>query len=109
MRLLIDQNLPYRAVELLRARGWDAAHVSDVDPSLSDAAILEWATREGRVCVTRDSDFHAILAGSKLTKPSVVRLRIEDLSATETVDLLESVCDLLVEALESGAAVTVTR
>lgn len=67
------------------------------------------AAREGRICVTRDSDFHAILSLSKLRAPSVIRIRIEDLTSAETADLVERVCDLLAEPLNSGAMVTVTR
>lgn len=109
MRILIDQNLPYRTAEVLRAKGWDVVHISDIDPRLSDGAILEIAAREGRICITRDSDFHAILSLSNLGKPSVVRLRIEDLNFSETADLLQRVCRMLAEPLRTGAMVTVTR
>jgi predicted nuclease of predicted toxin-antitoxin system len=49
MRVLIDQNLPFRTATLLRNDGWDAVHVSESDPRLSDREILEWAVREQRV------------------------------------------------------------
>src|SRR5579872_5667728 len=109
MRILIDQNLPYRTAEYLRGKGHDAVHVGEVDPRMSDRRILEWAVREGRVCVTRDADFHAILSLSGMTKPSVVRLRIEDLSATETATLIDRVCELHTEPLGAGAMITLTR
>jgi predicted nuclease of predicted toxin-antitoxin system len=109
MAILIDQNLPIRTAQLLRAHGWDAVHVDEVDSRLTDRAILDWAAREGRICVTRDSDFHAILSVSKLKKPSVIRLRMETLSFADAAEIIERVCSLLAEPLDTGAMVTVTR
>lgn len=109
MRILIDQNLPYRTAEYLRGKGHDAVHVGTVDPRMSDRAILERAAREDRVCVTRDADFHAMLSQSGMTKPSVIRLRIEDLDCEGTADLIDRVCELLAEPLAAGAMVTLTR
>lgn len=88
--------------------GWDAVHVSEVDPRMKDSEILDWATREKRVCATRDSDFHAILAARQATKPSVIRIRIEEITAQTTVDILIQVWSRFEGLLDSGAVVTVT-
>ncbi len=109
MRVLIDQNLPFRTALVLRDDGWDVVHVSESDPRLSDREILAWAAREQRVCVTRDADFHALLASTNATAPSVIRIRIEELTFSELAEILHRVEDRFAEALESGAAVSVTK
>jgi predicted RNase H-like HicB family nuclease len=68
-RLLLDQGVPRSAVSILNAEGWDVVHVGDIGMSKAhDRAILEFAERERRVCVTLDADFHAIGALVTITE-----------------------------------------
>ena len=108
-KVLLDQNLPRRAAPLLRSMGWDAVHVGDVNLArASDQQIIEWALRQERVCVTRDADFHRLLAVSRASKPSVVRIRLEELTFHETAEILIQVWDRFQDDLDRGAVVTVT-
>jgi predicted nuclease of predicted toxin-antitoxin system len=80
MKLLLDQGLPRSTVVHLRKQGIEAAHVGDKGlATASDSTILECGRQEGMVVVTLDADFHALLALSGLTGPSVIRIRIEGL------------------------------
>ena len=89
IRLLLDQGLPRSTATLLQAVGWDVQHVADVGMSCaSDSELLHFARKERRVCVTLDADFHAQLAVSGATGPSVVRIRIEGLRGRALADLL---------------------
>ncbi len=81
MRLLLDQGLPRSTVLPLRNAGIEAAHVGDRGlATASDAKILEVGLEEGRVVVTLDADFHAVLVLSGATGPSVIRIRVEHIS-----------------------------
>ena len=63
MKILLDEGLPRRAAALLRDRGIDAVHVTEIaDASTADDVILEEARKAGRIVVTLDADFHALLA-----------------------------------------------
>ena len=63
MKLLLDQGLPRSAADALREVGIDAVHVGDIDMAAAlDEQIIARAHAEGRVVVTLDADFHAILA-----------------------------------------------
>lgn len=47
MRWLLDQGLPLRAADLLRSRGEDAIHVSEIGMAkTSDELILDLAAKE---------------------------------------------------------------
>ena len=49
MKLLLDQGLPRRSAELLRAQGVDALHTGEIGMAeASDAEILERAHQEDR-------------------------------------------------------------
>ncbi len=76
MRLLVDQNLPPRLASLLSDAGHDAVHVRDLDLAKApDAAILDLAVAEDRTIISADTDFGALLAYGRSTKPSVVLVR----------------------------------
>lgn len=83
MKLLLDQGLPLSAAALLRDANIDTIHVSAIGMSeAEDADIIQRARDEGRVVVTLDADFHALLALDVATTPSVIRIRIERLRLT---------------------------
>jgi hypothetical protein len=52
--------------------------------------------------VTLDADFHAILAVSGASGPSVIRLRLQGLGAPEAVDRVQNVLARLKADLERG-------
>jgi predicted nuclease of predicted toxin-antitoxin system len=82
MKLLLDQGLPRSAVTLLIEAGIDTIHVAEIGLSAAnDTDILQKARDDERVVVTFDADFHALLALSVATSPSVIRIRIERLRA----------------------------
>ncbi len=106
--VVIDQGLPRSAAAVLREAGYDAVHVGEVSMSLaSDREILRKAQVENRVVVTLDGDFHALLALSTASSPSVIRIRIEGLRGEELARLLLLTIPRIESDLESGAVVTI--
>ena len=109
IKMLLDQGLPRTTANLLRERGWDVQHVSERGMSRAeDSAIIALARQEQRMVVTLDADFHALLAVSGATGPSVLRIRMEGLKADQVVSLVERVLALASEELNQGAMITVT-
>ncbi|MDO9189554.1 MAG: DUF5615 family PIN-like protein [Sulfurimicrobium sp.] len=107
---LLDQGLPRSAGVILSQRGWDAVHVGDVGmAAATDVESLGYAKQETRVVVTLDADFHAMLAVSSASAPSVVRIRIERLKGLALADLLEKIWSMAQDDLSRGAMVTVTE
>ena len=97
-----------QAARLLSQSGFDAVHVGDIGHSdASDAAILNKARDEERTVVTLDADFHTIMALSGLTKPSVIRIRIEGLQGEALAKLLQRVIAQCASELDAGAMVLV--
>ncbi|HVQ74649.1 MAG TPA: DUF5615 family PIN-like protein [Candidatus Binatia bacterium] len=89
MKLLLDQGVPHRAAALLREAGVEAVHTAEVGPSTAeDRAIITWCLDNGAVAVTLDADFHAWIALSGATAPSVVRIRMQGLKGPEMAGLL---------------------
>jgi predicted nuclease of predicted toxin-antitoxin system len=108
MKILLDQGTPRSAAALLRQAGFDTVHTSEIGMAESaDREILQRAFVEGRVVVTLDADFHALLALSQARQPSVIRIRMEGLRAEAFSELLQSVVQRCSADLGSGAMVSV--
>ena len=59
MKFIVDAQLPRRLSHEIAALGDDALHTLDLPTGnlTADSAILQFAREEGRVVVTKDSDF----------------------------------------------------
>lgn len=110
MRALVDQCLPYLAAVMLRGAGIDAVHTQEVGlAQASDADILKYAVTAGRFIATLDADFHEILALTRATVPSVLRIRDEHLTDVQVhLEILRVISEFQA-ALLAGAAITSRR
>jgi predicted nuclease of predicted toxin-antitoxin system len=72
----------------------------------TDAEIILAARSSGRVVVTLDGDFHAIMATSGQAAPSVIRIRIEGLKSRAIALLVDDIAARFGKELLSGALVT---
>ena len=108
MRLLLDQGTPRSVAALLRQAGFDVVHTAEIGMAkAADDEILDRASKENRIVVTLDADFHALLALSGASNPSVIRIRVEGLRAEEFSLLLQNVIKRCRNDLETGAMVSV--
>lgn len=108
MRFLADMGVSLRVVEWLRSRRHDVVHLRERGlQRLSDAAIFEKATAEGRVVLTFDLDFGEIVALSGGATTSVIVFRLRNARAGNVIARLERVLSESEDALRSGAVVIV--
>ena len=108
MRLLADMNISPKTVDALQQQGWDIIRVSEVlATDASDEEILGFAREQGRVVITQDLDFSALLALGGHDRPSLITLRLA-ISDPETVTRkLLDVLPSLEKVLRKGGVVTV--
>jgi predicted nuclease of predicted toxin-antitoxin system len=57
MKFLANENIPKRALELLREAGIDIVSVLDAATGLSDLEVLGVGKDQGRILLTFDKDF----------------------------------------------------
>jgi predicted nuclease of predicted toxin-antitoxin system len=106
--LVLDQGVPRDAAGKLRDLGYECVHVGEAGmSSAADEEILEFALAKNGVLVTLDADFHAILAVSAAMGPSVIRIRIQGLRATEIAECVRFVSKQFESELIAGSLVTV--
>jgi predicted nuclease of predicted toxin-antitoxin system len=85
--LLVDNALSPDLARRLAIAGYDTLHVRDVGlASADDDTVLQKAREDGRVLISRDGDFAAILARNGVDRPSFVHLRTPSVNR-RTVDV----------------------
>ena len=107
MRFLVDQNRSPRLAELLREAGHDAIHTGDRGLERApDEALILLARVQGRVIISGDTDFGALLALAHETTPSVILFRQQRNRRAEFQArvLLENL-DAIAPDLQRGAVV----
>lgn len=110
MKMLLDQGLPVSAARLLRGLGMDTVHTGECGLArASDAEILRYAEAQGRVLVSLDADFHALLARTRRCRPSVIRIRIEGLRAEGLAVLVRHVVARCEDDLSAGCVISVQQ
>ena len=106
--LVLDQGIPRDAAGSLRDLGYKCVHVGEIGMSTAaDEEILGFALAKNSIIVTLDADFHSILAVSGAMGPSVIRIRIQGLRATEIAECVRFVSIHFDSELVAGSLVTV--
>lgn len=108
MKLLIDMNLSPKWVSVLEKAGWEAVHWSIIgQPDASDHEILRYAKSNGYVIFTHDLDIGNILAVTKADCPSVIQVRVQDVTPQHLGSLVISAIRQFDRHLKRGAVVTI--
>jgi len=108
LSLVIDMNLSPEWVQVLQAEGFEAVHWSKVGRAdAADSEVMSWAVGEGRVVLTHDLDFGAILAAAGARSPSVVLLRGPDILADRLAGALVAALRRHVDDLSTGALLVI--
>jgi predicted nuclease of predicted toxin-antitoxin system len=108
MKLLADVHIAPRTVDFLRTLGHDVVRIPEVlPPGAPDEEIVRHAFNQGRVIVTQDLDFSALVALSGADRPSVLSLRLSSSRVEHVNEVLQRVLPDVEAALRAGAIVSV--
>jgi len=105
MRFLVDHCAGRRLAEWLDAQGHDVVDAGALEFDPGDQILLERAAAEGRVLITIDRDFGALVYVKRINHAGVVRL--PDVPVRQRIALMAEVLDTHRQALESQALVTI--
>lgn len=81
MKLLADEGVDGRIVARLRSDGHDVTYVAELAPGITDDAVLEMASREGRLLLTADKDFGELFFRLHRAASGVLLVRLAGLSS----------------------------
>lgn len=101
-------NISPLTVSQLRERGWKILRVSEImDVRTADIDILNYARDENKVVITCDLDFSELLAIFGYDSPSVINLRLDDISPGFVTQRLIDIFSELERELKAGIVVSV--
>ena len=108
MKILVDVNLSPKWVPLIRDRGWQAVHWSEIGASRApDQEIFEWARKHEYVVFTNDLGFGTLLALARSNGPSVLQIRAKGVRFRLLQDLVTAALEQYEQQLTQGALVVV--
>lgn len=89
MNLLADEGLDRQIVERLRRDGHEVAYIAEMEPGITDEAVLERANERTALLVTADKDFgELVFRAGRLSSGGVVLIRLAGLSAERKAEII---------------------
>jgi len=107
LKFIVDMNVSPLTVNQLREKGWDIIRVSEVmDVRTDDINILNYARDHNKVVITNDLDFSELLALNDFDSPSVINLRLENMSPDFVTRRVIDIVSQLHDELKQGIVVS---
>lgn len=105
MKFMVDRCTGRRLAEWLRQEGHDVVESRERGPDPGDATILQWACAEGRILITNDQDFGALIFADRAAHAGMVRL--PDVPAEQRIALMSEVLARHGADLAAAAVITI--
>ncbi|MHB8280995.1 MAG: DUF5615 family PIN-like protein [Candidatus Humimicrobiaceae bacterium] len=108
MKFIADMNISPQTIETLKERGYTIKRVTEfLGPNAGDEDIIDLAIREESTIITQDLDFSYLLAKRRMSKPSLITLRINIIKPVRVAKVLEMVLPQIESELNKGSIVIV--
>jgi len=91
MNLLADESVDGPIVERLRQDGHRVWYIAEMEPGISDDAVLDLANRDGSLLLTADKDFGELVFRQGRLMPGVILIRLAGLLPAEKARIVASV------------------
>lgn len=93
MNFVADENVDQPIVTRLRASGHTVLAVVEMEPSISDEAVLNIANEGGMILLTSDKDFGELVYRDRRYAFGVVLIRLAGLMATAKAEVVAAVVE----------------
>ncbi len=110
MKFIVDAQLPQVLAEFLRYRGFDAIHTLDLAAKnrTGDDVIRQITVEEGRILVTKDSDFETSFQVHRVP-PKLLLVRTGNIPNPDLLKLFAANLTLLIQLLDANHFVDLDR
>ncbi len=109
MNFLADESKDRQIVDALRNEGFNIGYVAEIEPSISDDAVLNPANKERALLITADKDFGELVIRLHRFSAGVVLIRPAGLPPIKKAEIVTSIIKKhSAELIESFSVITPT-
>ncbi len=91
MKIVADEGIEARLVLGLREAGFTILYIAELMPSVPDTTVLEFASIDNCILLTRDKDFGDLVFRDRMKHTGIVLVRLKD--TMPTTEKVEIVCE----------------
>ena len=92
MKLLANENFPYKSIYYLKSKGFDILSIGMDNPSILDSEIMSIAIKEERTILTFDRDYgELIFRYNYKPEKGVIYLRLENYTPADPGFIVEDI------------------
>lgn len=110
MKFLVDAQLPVSLANLLREKGFDVTHTSELPNGndTTDAEINRISLAENGIVISKDADFYDSFTAKK--EPyKLLHVRAGNMKNSRLIELFDKNIDAIVNEFESGSVVQISQ
>jgi predicted nuclease of predicted toxin-antitoxin system len=92
MKLLANENFPYKSIYYLKTKGYDILSIGVDNPGIKDSDVMTIAINEGRTILTFDRDYGELIFRHNY-KPAhgVIYLRLDEYEPEQPGHIIEEI------------------
>lgn len=110
MKFIVDAQLPITLAVLLREKGFDALHTSELPNGndTTDDEINRLSLAENRVVISKDSDFYDSFSAKK--EPyKLLQVKTGNIKNSQLIELFDKNIELITQNLEESSVVQISQ
>jgi predicted nuclease of predicted toxin-antitoxin system len=88
MNFLADESVDRPIVERLRQEGYHVSYIVELEPGMSDDAVLQLANKEAALLLTADKDFGEMVFRQRLHMHGVVLIRLAGVTPVRKAEIV---------------------
>ena len=109
MNLLADESIDKQIVDKLREKGCKVDYAAEMNPGISDDAVLELANKKGVPLLTADKDFGELIFRLQRVSFGVILIRLAGLSSIRKTEIVVPlITEHIDELLDSFSVISPT-
>jgi predicted nuclease of predicted toxin-antitoxin system len=110
MKFLVDAHLPKHLAYLLREKGFDVVHTTDLPDGndTTDSEINQISLTEDRIVISKDMDFYDSFTAKK--EPyKLLHVKTGNIKNSQLLELFEKNLELIVKELDESSVVQISQ
>jgi predicted nuclease of predicted toxin-antitoxin system len=110
MKFIVDAHLPKTLAHLLRGKGFDVVHTSELPDGndTTDDEINRLSLAESRIVISKDADFYDSFTAKK--EPyKLLHVKTGNIRNSQLIELFDKNLELIVKEIDASSVIQISR